>query len=493
MKILFIYSLYEIESCVKPLRSQEQIQLGISYISSLLKNHGHQTKVVVLSRISGVNKNRKILHSYIDDFQPKLLCFTAASSEYKFIAEITHYLKRHYKEIYFLIGGVHVSLNPDGILQDDFDALCVGEGEYPTLELVNSLEKGLNPSGIPNLWIRQKNRIEKNKTRPFIENLDNLPFLDREMWQEWIQEREDSQHSIPLGRGCPFNCTYCSNHALKNIAPGNYIRLRSTDNIIEELMMITKRFPNNPNIYFEIETFYINKIWSIEFCSKLKAFNKSLKKPLRYGVNLRITPSTDYDDLFKACKESNFRFINIGLESGSENIRRNVLKRNYSNFDIIKAVTSARRHDLQVAFYNMIGLPMETYEDFKETLEINRLCLPDWVITSIFFPYPGTELFNLCLQKGYLNGKLDTEMERSRAILKLPNFSKRQVQNAFEWFYYDVYKKEKPIYILLIRVFVNKLRKWPSLFYIYSSFVRWKVYKKIKSFLRKRGTWDDKK
>jgi len=178
MNILFVYSLQEIESIRKPLRSQEQIQFGISYISALLKQYDHQTKLVVLSRTSGDKNNRKILHKHIDEFKPGLICFTVVFSEYGFIAGIANYLKKMYKNIYYAIGGVHASLNPEDILNDDFDAICIGEGEYPTLELAASLEKGIEPSGIKNLWIKHDGQIERNPTRPFIQDLDVLPFLD---------------------------------------------------------------------------------------------------------------------------------------------------------------------------------------------------------------------------------------------------------------------------------------------------------------------------
>lgn len=489
MNILFIYSLYEIESPLKPLRSQEQIQLGISYISALLKKHGHQTKLVVLSRISGTKKNNKILRDCVETFRPGLICFTAVSSEYEFIANTAKYLKKHYKDAYFLIGGVHVTLNPDGVLDGCFDALCIGEGEYPVLELVNCLEKRMQPKGIPNLWIKFNNNIEKNPTRDFLEDLDSLPFLDREIWQDWMEERSDSRHSILLGRGCPFECTYCSNHALKKISSGHYVRLRIVDKIIEELSCISKRFPYNQNIYLEIETFNINKDWALELCSKLQNLNINLEKPLNFGVNLRIMPNANYSDLFTACKKSNFKFINIGLESGSEDIRRKILKRNYANSDVINAVESAKEHNLQVAFYNLVGIPKETTSDFKETIMMNRICQPDWIMTTIFFPYPGTDLYSLCKSEGYMDVSVDTAMERSRAVLNTPSFSRKQVQKAYEWFYYDVYKGHKPLHVLLIRVFVNKLRRWPKLFNIYLSLTRCDGYRKMKSFLRSKGIW----
>lgn len=489
MNVLFIYSLQEIQSLKKPLRSQELIQLGISYISAILKQKKHKTKVVVLSRENGDTNNKQMLHSSIDAFKPQLLCFTAVSSEYPFIASIARYLKKQYPKLYFLIGGVHASLNPVDVLKDSFDALCIGEGEYPTLELVNSLEQYRIPSQIENLWFKRNSVIEKNRIRPYIEDLDNVPFLDRTMWQEWIEEREYSQHSVLLGRGCPFECSYCSNHALKKIAEGRYVRLRTVENIIKEIEQIATAFPENRNVYLEIETFFIDKKWSLELCKQLAVLNESLSKPLRFGMNLRIMPNTDYDELFKESQKSNVRFINIGLESGSEKIRKNILRRIYSNDDVIKTVKTARKYNLKVAFYNIIGLPEEAYEDFQETKRVNRMCLPDWIMTSIFFPYPGTDLYELCKSRGYFKGELDTQMERSKAVLDLPLFPKKQVQKAYEWFYFDVYNGYKPLPILFLRVFTLKLRKFPRLFSFYLTISRCALCRKLISFLKKKNFW----
>jgi anaerobic magnesium-protoporphyrin IX monomethyl ester cyclase len=455
MNIIFIYSLNVIESTSKPMYTLQQKQYGISYISSFLKEHGHQTKLIVLSRVSD-RKNRTIIDEYLKRFYPKLICFTGVSTEYQFIANIAKYIKSHYPDIYLLVGGPHVSLNPEEVLLDDFDALCIGEGENPTLELLSQLEKGAHPSGIPNLWIKHGSEIEKNSPRPFLQDLDSLPFPDREMWQEWIEERQGSKDSVLLARGCPFQCTYCCNHALKKLAPGAYVRFRSPDNIVKEIKEIANRSPSTKEIYLEVESFGINKEWARELCSKLERFNKTLDQPLSFGANLRITPNADLENLFVECKKCNFRFINIGLESGSERVRREILKRNYSNEDIISAVALARKYGLKIALFNMIGIPGETIADFKETVKINRVCLPDWHYTSIFFPYPGTDLYFLCKQQGLLKKPLDTEMERQKATLDLPGFTKKQIQKSYIWFDYYVYKGHKPIYIVLGRVLQSK-------------------------------------
>lgn len=479
MSILFIYSVDEIYSFHKPLSEPGQIQFGISYISAFLKRYLHQTKLVVLSRILG-RKNYRIIDEYLKKNYPRLICFTAVSSEYRFIADIAKYIKNSYPGIYLLIGGPHVSLNPQDILCDEFDALCIGEGEHPALELVSQLEKGMPPSGIPNLWIKKDSQIEKNPTRPFLQDLDSLPFPDREMWQEWIIEGSGLRHMVLLGRGCPYECTYCCNHALKKISSGTYLRFRSSDNVAEEIKEIVTKYPMVEEIYLEVETIGINKKWDIELCLKLKQLNAALSKPLTFGVNLRVTANAELESLFAAFKESNFRFINIGLESGSERVRREILKRNYSNEDIIAAVRLARKYGLRVNFYNLIGVPGETAADFQETLKMNRKCMPDFCYNYIFYPYPGTLLYSLCKEKGLLKRCPDIEMERSKATLDLPGFRKKQIQKSYLWFDYCFYKGYKPEYKLLASVLALKVRSN----YFYRRIKHYRFFQQLRRILK---------
>lgn len=452
MNILFIFSLADYQTPSKPMPSPINMQFGISYISSLLKSKGHQTKLLILTR----ETKKTIINQHINEFDPSLICFTSVASEYDFISKIAKYIKFHYPKKFLLVGGPHASLNPKEVIRDSFDAVCIGEGEYPTLNLVEQLERKRKPTKINNLWIKNDGKIRKNKTNEFIQDLDSLPFPDRDMWRKWINNF-GVKHSILLGRGCPFQCTYCSNHALSKTSSGKYVRFRSVGNVIGELNDIIRRFPKTEEVYFEVETIGINPDFVINLCSKLEEFNSKIKK-LTYGVNLRVTPQLDYDKLFKSFKKANFKFINIGLESGSQRVREKILKRYYSNQDIINAVKLAKGYGLQVNLFVMIGLPDETLEDFKESVECCRICQPEGIYYGIFFPYQGTELYNYCEKNGLLPNNLDGVMERRKAVLNSKKFSKKEVQKHYEWFYYDVYKGHKPTYILLANVILRKVK-----------------------------------
>jgi radical SAM superfamily enzyme YgiQ (UPF0313 family) len=458
LKVLFIYTRELPQSPSKPLVDFEAINFGISSISSFIKNQGHETRLLVMTRKSDFS----IIDEFMKDYSPQLICFTAVASEYLFVERIGKYIEERYPDKFLLIGGVHVSLVPDDSMLDTFNALCVGEGEEPTLELIEQLGKNISPSGISNLWIKRDTEIEKNPPRPFISDLDALPFPDRQMWDEWTDmDMSGKRPSLLLGRGCPFNCTYCCNHSFKRLAEGPYVRFRSSENIVREIESVISRYPLVKEFYFEVETFGANLEWALELCSGLESLNKGRDSPLTFGVNLRITPtlSNKMEALFQALKSSNFRFVNIGLESGSERVRREVLKRRYSNEDVIEAVRLARRYGLEVSFYNLLGLLYETVDDFNETIKVNRVCLPDNYNLSIFYPYPGTEIYDLCKEKGFLPPDLlSTDKERIEAALEFPDFSKRHIQKAFIWFDYYVYQGHRPNEELVNRLLYNYLR-----------------------------------
>ncbi|MFX0094637.1 MAG: B12-binding domain-containing radical SAM protein, partial [Candidatus Hodarchaeota archaeon] len=372
MNILFICS-YSFGS-----EGSQGYYFGISYISAVLKSHGYQTDLLFLTRAT----KTRIIDQHIVNFQPQIICFTAVTLEYFFISKIAKYIKNKFPDIFLIIGGLHASLNPKQVIRGFFDAVCIGEGEYPTLELVQHLEQGKKPNQIQNLWIKGK-IVEKKPIREFIQNLDDLPFPDREMWQKWIKPSKKSL--ILIGRGCPFQCPYCCNHALRKLASGKYVRLRSVENILLEVQDVVTRFPETELIHFEIETLGINREFDLKLCSELEKFSNQRLKPLNFSVNLRITPNQDYEPLIYALKKANFNLIMIGVESGSERIRKSILKRYYSNTDIIKAIRLAKKHGLAVRTYNMIGFPGETVADFKQTIQVNRACLPDQIPLYIFF------------------------------------------------------------------------------------------------------------
>ena len=481
MKVLFVHTVDVVQSSEQPLTSLEEIQMGISYMSSALKARGHSTALAVLSP-TRAKAGHRILDRELAQHRPQVIAFTAVCSQYTFVAKLSRHVRRLQPDLYQVVGGAHVTLNPEDVIRDGFDAVCIGEGEFPICELADALSSGQTPAQIPNLWIRMPDgTIEENAPRPFLEDLDALPYPDRSLWHPWLREKEGARVSVLLGRGCPYKCTYCCNHALAKCAPGRYVRFRSPDNILGEIRALQASYPDKAYVYLEVETITLNKEWLFELTDKLKAYNESLTTPIAYGTNFRVSPPALDPQVFRAMQEANFISINIGLESGSERIRRDVLDRRYSNDDFLKAVSLARSHGMKVNVYSMIGLPGETLQDFEETIRMNRLAEPARIIKAIFFPYPGTKLFEICRNQGLFSEMPDGTYERRKAVLSLPGFSRRQVQRAYVLFEFRVFRGKKPLPILLIRTIRNmvKTSSWAN--YLYLQLVQIPVFDKLRA------------
>ncbi|MDA8389050.1 MAG: radical SAM protein [Nitrospiraceae bacterium] len=443
------------------LGSWAKMQFGVSYISSMLKAHGHETKLLVLSS-GNLKKSARLIGSYMEEFGPGVVCFTAVFSQYSFVEKAAALARRDWPGRYYAIGGVHATLNPEDVIRGPFDVLCVGEGEYPILELCTRLDAGHEPGGIANLWLKSPGgEISRTEARDFIRDLDRLPFPDREMWRPWIKDDPNDETVVLVGRGCPFDCTYCSNHAIRRVAGGRYVRMRSPENIIREISSVYHSGPQR-RIFLEAESIALEKQWTFDLCGKLAAFNRSIGNAVSYGCNFRVSRQSVDDDLFAAFEAANFKSINIGLESGSERVRREVLKRNYTNDEFLGAAAMARRHGMMVNVYNLIGIPGESEIDHMETVRINRLCQPDNLCTSIFFPYPGTELYRTCLREGLIKDSVSTTTrERRTAVLDLPGFSGGRIRRAYRLFERRVYKGRFPWWKDFLRALYGRMPSRP--------------------------------
>lgn len=442
MNILFIYSIRNAMLREKPLKGQEDIQLGIAQLSAVLKQEGHQTDLLVLDRKYGrKNLVRLVRKMHYGKFG--LICFSSVYSEFDYIQEVARYVRKHH-QVFTVLGGSQTTVSPDISYLDNFDALCIGEGEGALVELARALEqeKEQDIVGIQNLWLKQGEKIFQNRSRPFIQDLDSLPRADRELFQEQIFE-PDSRISVLLGRGCPYSCTYCCNHKIREVAGGKYVRMRSVPRILEEIESLSIRFPSVSEYFLEVETLGAQMKWLVELCEALEEFNEGHQK-LSFSANLRVHDRLDPELVFSHLAKAGFESVIIGLESGNERIRKEVLDRHYSNQTIRKAFLAARKHGLKVGMFNLIGLPTESYEDFLDTLTLNQELQPHWHSTSIFFPYPGTRLYELAQELGLIRGELSGKEERQRAVLDLPDFPKRKIQRQFDSFHFNVYKKSKP-------------------------------------------------
>jgi anaerobic magnesium-protoporphyrin IX monomethyl ester cyclase len=419
----------------KPLLTQSDLPIGLAIIATCLKNAGYNPTVFVLTPNQDIDT---FINKYIDEFRPKIFCLTAVSTQFPFIMAIAERIKKRDTEIFVLLGGVHATLNPERSIQEPFvDAICIGEGEKAVVELANQIKNGKKPSQINNLWIKNQNGVEKNPISEFIQDLDSIPIIDRSLWSPWVADMNGTT-SILIGRGCPYKCSFCCNHAIAKVSAGKYVRYRSPENIIEEINQIIKDNPKIEEIYLEDETLSVNLDYTFDLLRKIESFNGKLAKPIRFGANVSIVKSIIDNQIFlDHLKRANFTSLNFGLESGSERIRKEILRRPpYSNEDIITFCQNVKKWGITTSLYVMMGLPTETFSDYMETIDCVRRCAPDHVYLYIYHPYPGTDLYQIEKDRGLITDYIiHTDSERKTPILDRPGFSKKQVRMEYILFY----------------------------------------------------------
>ncbi len=465
MNILCIYSVETYVSEQKPLASPTDIPFGISYIATSLKKAGFSPRMMVFCHKSNY---KKMIKSYISQYKPKMFCLTAVTSQYQYIYKIAGFIKEIAPESFAVIGGHHVTLNPEiAIKGSAFDALCTGEGEKAIVEYALQVASNREPSRINNMWIRNRESgaIEKNPQSNFIQNLDELPYIDRNIWKEWIGD-VGTTFTVLAGRGCPHRCTYCSNHALARVSRGKYLRFRSPGNIVGEIKEIVKEYPSIRTIYIEIETMGADIKYAYNLCVALSLLNKDLEHPLTFGINMAVSQRlVGNRELFEHLRSANFRFVTIGLESGSKRVREEILRRpKYSNADIIAFSKMAREYGIEIHMQVMVGFPGETKKDFKETISCARDCNPELASLSIFYPYPGTDLYKITKDMGLIPDHIVApENERTKAPISFPDFSRTAIQREYYLFYLKVYIGKRALIKVLAMVLRNYIYSHPSL------------------------------
>jgi len=274
-------------------------EIGSRIISSLLKESGHKTKMIFLPTTDKTYTAKILEETQRRVEKSDMIAVSSVSiSTPRTIQLLTNIRKT---DIPVVWGGIHATLQPLQCL-DYVDFVCVGEGEYAILELVDSIESGRSPYTIQNMWMRSKGKNIKNKLRPLVKNLDSLPFQDYNIKNHYILEKErlvefkynhvgkwdlfgntfidsfklDKQTNNPSAmfitmttRGCPETCSYCCNEHIKRIYSNetNFIRKRSANNVIEEISMIKKKFPIS-NIWLIDDDFLLRTPSEIEDFSR---------------------------------------------------------------------------------------------------------------------------------------------------------------------------------------------------------------------------------
>lgn len=376
MKVLF---LYKNENFLCP--------TGICTLSAVLKKAGHETFFCEINSADPFEAIEKI--------SPGIVAYSSSTGESKYYLSLNSRIKEKFPGVFSLMGSHHPTFFPDVVDCGGLDAVCVGEGEYALCDLADALENNRAVEGIPNI-VTTKNR-DSFELRPLIENLDELPFPDFSLVYDNTPLGQYPLKSVITSRGCPFSCTYCFNKAWRELyrGKGSAFRRHSVDYVIEQIKYIRSRWPLSfVKFYDDVFTFGDRK-WLEEFCEKY---------PKQVGLPFFILTRCELvdEDLIRMLKQAGCRTCSMSIEAGNPTVRSEVLnRRGVTDEQIINAHLLCEKYGIFTFTNSITGIPDTAVEDDIMSLDLAIKSHCTWGEFPIFFPFPGTQLGNYAVEKGY--------------------------------------------------------------------------------------------
>jgi len=388
------------------------LPLGLAYLASFLEKDNHEVRIIdcpiLKYRIEDV-KNE------IEKFLPEVVGITATTSNIYDAYSVAGISKEVNPKIKVVVGGPHVTFTAKQTLKECpfIDIVVRGEGEETFRELVSYLESsGGNTSSlkkVKGITFKDKNTIIETEPRPFIKNLDTIPFPAYHLLPMEKYNLEGKKFgNIMTSRGCPFSCIFCSSSQLF----GKIWRARTPENVIEEIKLLKDKY-GVKEIEFLDDTFTLNKKRAEKICDLL------IEKNLGISWSCSSRVDTINEALIEKLKKAGCHTIYVGIESGSQEIL-NIISKGITLTQAEKTIDLIKKVKLNSFATFIIGIPGETVKTIKKTINFAKKLSPSFVQFTICTPYPGTKLFEMAKEKGWLLTKDWSKYTILDQVMKLP-------------------------------------------------------------------------
>ncbi|MBF0313494.1 MAG: B12-binding domain-containing radical SAM protein [Oligoflexia bacterium] len=366
-------------------------QLSIITLTSILEKSNINCKLIYSKPIKQILKE-------LTKINPVAVGYSIMYGSHRSYYEISRAIRTSFPHIYQIAGGPFTTFYNQCIEEFAVDAIAKGEADLTLPILLQKIVRGEDFSNSTGFIVKSNGKIHHNDLEYLPDDLDQFPFANREiLYQHDRLLKNQEFKSFISGRGCPYPCTYCFNHSFNKMyhGKGNIIRKKSAAYFVEELCETKAKYGMDYAI-FEDDIFVLNLTW-------LEEFRTIYKKRVGLPFICYVRPNLLTLDLAKTLKDCGCHIIRMAIETGNENLRRDLLKRGLSNQVIINAADIVHQAGLKLSVSNMIALPSESQETLEETLALNVRCRPDHPTSQFFMPYPGMELTQIAIDRGYLD------------------------------------------------------------------------------------------
>ena len=419
---------------------------GVLQLAAIVKRNGHEVKLLALRRQS--------LARALTQWNPDIIAYSAMSPEIQLFrmadAQVCAWAQG--RRVLRVMGGAHATYFPQILTDLELDAICIGEGDRAFPELIRRFACKEPFSGIPNIIVPGDDPDAIRKE--LIANLDELPFIDRELYYEVAPHyRFLAMRGFMTGRGCPYDCTYCHNHAFKEIFRncGKIVRRRSVGHVLAEMQETLRQAPHIRLVKISDDTFaHVIDDWLIEFLDRYK-------REINLPFYCLMRSNTLTDEMARRLRNAGCISIGMSVESGNERVRNEILRRGLTDKVVIDSFANAQRYGLRTFGNTLLALPGTTFaDDFQSFCFTKRLkmSVPTF---GIFSPYPRTRLFDYAVGLGSLSANYDFQHHAGRQSALL-SFSPREKRMQLNLSYLGTLFCDLPdIFIPVLRM----LLRWP--------------------------------
>ncbi len=407
--------------------------LGLAYLAANLVRHHHQVTILDAATLSPpqnrpdgrwrIGLDAEDLAELTAKSNPDLIGISCPfTTRYGPFKRLISALKQRLPSIPLVGGGIHPSIFPVDVLnENDLDCVVVGEGETTLTELANRLEQNgkLDPEGLDGVAYIKDGKPLFRPRKTYVKNLDDLPdparhLLDIEAYLNRSGGRWTSRHktvlSVLTSRSCPGRCSFCSIHAVF----GPHWRARSAERVIAEVDFVTQRYKPSL-IAFEDDRLTVDRERLVKICEGLASFPRRVNWYTPNGVHV-----ADFDEeLLRIMRDSGCRTLNLAIESGDPEMLQKTIGKKANQEQARQTAEYCRQIGIRTNGYFVVGMPGETDQSLERSLKF-CLSLPlDGLGVFIATPFPGTRMYDECVEKGYISPQrlLQTYYEAADADL----------------------------------------------------------------------------
>ncbi len=370
--------------------------IGIAYLGAVVSAQGHDVLL-----IDGGLRSVKDILAKSKQFDPDIVGVTCWTVNRTIAWNLCIVLKKKLSNVFLIVGGPHASFYPEHIfVKTPADAVIIGEGEETICELLSTMEKGGDLSTVKGLALKQENgTITFTAKRPFIEQLDSLPFpyylgFDNFSFVKYSGLAVLRKPTAPIitSRGCVFDCTYCGSVNFWGLK----WRSRSAENVVAEINHLVKDMGAR-SIYIFDDNFPVSKKRAMEICQRII----DSKLDIQWACCSHVKMINK--ELLDIMRQSGCVSIDFGMESGSDVILKNINK-NQNRKDIETAFKLAHKAGIKPRAYLIVGSKGETTSTIDETVELTGKIEPHASIgATLFWLLPGTQSFLEARTNGFID------------------------------------------------------------------------------------------